>query len=74
MRQAIIDYKLNRQSLRDLVNTLEGSFEIGSPILQSAKTIVENDLALLEAIAESGDDRSPQVERSLDAIEAAVAG
>jgi serine O-acetyltransferase len=74
MRQAIIDYKLKRQSLRDLVDTLEGSFEIGSPGLKSAKTGIEHDLALLEAIAESGDDRSPQIERSLDAIEAAVAG
>lgn len=73
MRQAIIDYKLKRQSLRSLVDTIEGTFEIGSPHLLDARRGVAQDLALLDALAESGADRSVQVEQSLDAIEAAVA-
>jgi serine O-acetyltransferase len=72
MQQAIVDYKLRRQSLRSLVDALEGSFEVASPGLINLRDAVAPDLALLDALADAGSDRSPQVDRALDSIEAAV--
>lgn len=72
MRQAIVDYKLRRQSLRSLVDALEDSFEVGSPALRAVRSEVVEDLALLDDLAATGSERSPQVDRSLATIEAAV--
>lgn len=74
MRQAIIDYKLRRQSLRSLVDALEGSFEVGSPTLRAVRNEVDEDLTLLDTLADAGSEQSPQVDRSLAVIEAAVRG
>ncbi len=73
MRQAIVDYKLRRQSLRSLVDGLRGSFEIASPALQAARTQVRDDLSFLDAIAEADAGDSAQVALAIDRIDAALA-
>lgn len=73
MRQAIIDYRLRRQSMRSLVDTLERSFEGGSTRLHDARERCLDDLHFLDAIAEAGGDESPKVIEAIDAVEAALA-
>jgi len=72
IRQAIVDYKLHRQSLRSLVDTLAGSFEIGSDGMRTARVQVQDDLAFLDAIAEADGGESPQVAMAIDRIEAGI--
>ncbi|MBI5289777.1 MAG: hypothetical protein HY873_12465 [Chloroflexi bacterium] len=73
MRQAIVDYKLRRQSLRSLVDTLMGAFENGSGGLQTAKERVHDDLSFLDAIAEADGGESTQVAAAIGAVEAVLA-
>lgn len=72
MRQSIIDYKLQRQSLRSLVDALFGSFEIASPALQPLHDQLREDLVFLDAVADSGETRSPQVSAAIAAVDTAL--
>ncbi|HXK32656.1 MAG TPA: hypothetical protein VNM91_01410 [Dehalococcoidia bacterium] len=72
MRQAIIDYRLQRQSLRSLVDALLGSFEVGSPALKETQQRINDDLIFLDVIADSGDSHTPQLHAALDAIDNAL--
>jgi serine O-acetyltransferase len=72
MRQAIINYRLQRQSLRSLVDALLGSFEIGSPALKDTQRRIHDDLLFLDVIADSGDRQTPQLLAALDAIDTAL--
>ena len=72
MRQAIIDYRLRRQSMRSMVDALEASFGAGSALLQEARKRCLDDLHFLDAIAEAGGDESPKVAEAIDAVEAAL--
>jgi serine O-acetyltransferase len=69
MRQAIVDYKLRRQSLRSLVDTLNSSFEAGSDDLRSAQQSVHDDLSFLDAIAAVGGEESAQVTAAVVEVE-----
>jgi len=69
MRQAVVDYKLRRQSLRSLLDTLKGAFEIGSDGLRAAWVQLKDDVAFLDAIAEVDGGESPQVTDALERIE-----
>lgn len=73
MRQAIINYKLRRQSMRALVDSLERSFERGSTRLHDARERCLDDLHFLDAIAEAGGDESPKVLEAIEAVEATLA-
>jgi serine O-acetyltransferase len=72
MRQAIIDYKLRRQSLRSLVDALMASFERDAAHVRSARGQVRDDLSFLDAIAEADGGDSPQVSLAIERIEAAL--
>lgn len=74
MRAAIIDYRLKRRSLLSLVDTLWGSFEIGSERLSAAQRAVTDDVVFLEAAAAAGGEPTPQVLMSLERIDAELAG
>lgn len=73
MRAAIADYRLHRQSLQSLVDTLVGSFDIGSERLRAARDAVKDDLMFLDAVAATGSDETDQVRVAIDAVEAALA-
>jgi serine O-acetyltransferase len=51
MREAIVDYRLRRCSLRSLVDVLGGSFEIGSDSLRAARAGVATEMSRLERAA-----------------------
>jgi serine O-acetyltransferase len=72
MREAITDYKLHRQSLKSLVDTLLGSFEIGGDRLRGLQDNRKDDLIFLDAIAATGGEESEQVAAAVDAIETAL--
>jgi serine O-acetyltransferase len=72
MHQAIVDYKLHRQSLKSLVDTLIGSFEIGSDSLRTAGDALKDDLIFLDAVAATGGEESRQVSAAVDAVDAAL--
>jgi serine O-acetyltransferase len=72
MHQAIVDYKLQRQSLKSLVDTLIGSFEIGSDSLRAMGDKHQDDLIFLDAVAATGGEESQQVRAAIDAIDAAI--
>lgn len=74
MRQAIVDYKLHRQSLKSLVDTLLGSFEVGSDGLRASGDALQDDLIFLDAVAATGGEESQQVISAIDAVDAALAG
>jgi serine O-acetyltransferase len=69
MRQAIVDYKLRRQSLRSLVDALQSSFDSGSAELRAAREGVRDDLSFLDAIAEAGGEESAQVAAAVLEVE-----
>lgn len=73
MHQAIVDYKLHRQSLKSLVDTLLGSFEIGSDALRATGHALKDDLIFLDAVGATGGEESRQVTAAIDAIDAALA-
>jgi len=73
VRQAIVDYKLHRQSLRSLVDAIAGSLEIASDDLRATQDTVKDDLIFLDAIAATGGDETAQVLSAVDAIDAALA-
>jgi tetrahydrodipicolinate N-succinyltransferase len=73
MREALIDYRLRRRSLMSVVDALTGSFEIASEALQATRDALNEDLVFLEAAAAAGGDHTPQVLRSIDAVETALA-
>ena len=72
MRQAIVDYKLHRQSLKSLVDALLGSFEIGSDRLRATGDALKDDLIFLDAVAATEGDESQQVAAAIDTIDAAL--
>jgi hypothetical protein len=72
MRSAIVDYKLRRQSLRTLVDTLLGSFERGSDRLRVTHNALQEDLIFLDAVAATGGEESQQVKAAIDAVDAAL--
>jgi serine O-acetyltransferase len=73
LRGEIVEYRLHRQSLRTLVDTLNRSFEIGSPRLREAAQSREDDLIFLDAVAAAGGEASQQVNEALDAVDAMLA-
>ncbi len=74
MREAIVDYKLGRQSLKSLVDTLMGSFDIAGAPLRDVQTACTDDLIFLDAVAVTGGEESQQVAVAIDAIAAAIDG
>jgi serine O-acetyltransferase len=74
MRAAITDYRLHRQSLRSLIDTLLGSFEIASEELRGAQETMKDDLIFLDAVAATGGEETPQVAAAVDKVEAALSG
>lgn len=72
MRQAIVDYKLRRQSLKSLVDAIVGSFEIASDGLRAKQASLQDDLIFLDAVAAAGGDESPQVRAAIDAVDAGL--
>ncbi|HEY8173010.1 MAG TPA: hypothetical protein VIH21_07970 [Dehalococcoidia bacterium] len=73
MREAIIDYRLHRQSLMSLVDVLLGSFEIASEGLAPAQQGLQEDLVFLEAAAAAGGEQTQQVLLSVDRIDKELA-
>lgn len=69
MRQAIVDYRLQRQSLQTLVDTLIGSFDIGGDGLRVLQLSCKDDLIFLDAVAATGGEESQQVSAAIDAID-----
>ena len=74
MRSAIVDYRLHRQALTALVDTLVGSFEVGSDRLRDVRESVKDDLMFLDAVAATGGEESAQVIAAVEAVDAALAG
>lgn len=74
MRQAVVEYRLKRQSLKSLVDTLTGSFEIGSEGLRAREAAVREDLQFLDAVAATGGEETQQVRAAVDAVEAGLRG
>jgi hypothetical protein len=73
LRGEIVEYRLHRQSLQKLVDTLLKSFDIGSPRLREAVALHQDDLIFLEAAAAAGGDATQQVVEALEAVDAALA-
>jgi serine O-acetyltransferase len=73
LRGEIVEYRLHRQSLQKLVDTMLRSFEIGSPRLREAVAIHEDDLIFLEAAAAAGGESTQQVVEALESVDAALA-
>lgn len=74
MRGEIVEYRLHRQSLHTLVDTLSRSFELGSPRLRDIARSREEDLIFLDAVAAAGGEASQQVIEALEAVDGALAG
>jgi serine O-acetyltransferase len=74
MRGEIVEYRLHRQSLHTLVDTLSRSFELGSPRLRDIARSREEDLIFLDAVAAAGGEASQQVIEALEAVDEALAG
>jgi serine acetyltransferase len=72
MRGEIVEYRLHRQSLHTLVDTLSRSFELGSARLSDVAREREDDLIFLDAVAAAGGEPSQQVTEALDSIDAAL--
>lgn len=72
MRNAIVDYRLKRQSLKSLIDTLLGSFEIGSDDLLATRRRFEDDLVFLDAAAAEGGAQTPAVVDALESLDAAL--
>ncbi|MBI2723720.1 MAG: hypothetical protein HYX50_01535 [Chloroflexi bacterium] len=72
MRNAILDYRLRRQSLKSLTDTLIGSFDIGSDDLRRVQNSVRDDMIFLDAVAAVGAEESDQVRKALAAVEQAL--
>ncbi|HYM15413.1 MAG TPA: hypothetical protein VEZ14_07620 [Dehalococcoidia bacterium] len=69
MRNAIVEYRLRRQSLRSLVDALLASSEAGSDALRATREAMRDDLIFLDAVAATGGEESAQVGAAIDAIE-----
>ena len=72
MRGEIVEYRLHRQSLRTLVDTLNRSFDMGSPRLREITRSREEDLIFLDAVAAAGGEASQQVIEALTSIDEAL--
>ena len=72
MRGEIVEYRLHRQSLRTLVDTLNRSFDMGSPRLRAITRSREEDLIFLDAVAAAGGEASQQVIEALTSIDEAL--
>ncbi len=73
MRNAIIDYRLKRQSLKSLMDTLLGSFDIGSEKLQATRRDFEGGLVFLDSAVAEGGAPTPPVITALESLDAALA-
>ena len=73
MREAIAAYRMHRQPLQALVDTLYGSFEIGSDALRVSQQGLADDLAFLEGIAATDGGQTPPVVRSLESVDRELA-
>jgi serine acetyltransferase len=69
MREAIAEYRMHRQSLEALVDTLYGSFDVGSDRLHRTRARLADDLAFLEGIAAVDGGQTPPVVRALETID-----
>ncbi len=72
MRASMLEYRLNRQSLTSLVDTLVGCFELGSARLQVVERECADDLVFLEAAAAAGGDPTAQVVAALESLDAGM--
>ncbi len=72
MRSEIVDYRLHRQSLKSLVDTLLGTLETGSDELRAVRESVKDDLIFLDAVAATGGEESEQVLAAVEAVDAAL--
>ncbi|MEX2245901.1 MAG: hypothetical protein WEC75_04360 [Dehalococcoidia bacterium] len=72
MRSAIVDYKLRRQSLRTLIDTLMQAFEGGSDRLRVTQNTLRDDLIFLDAVAATGGEETQQVQAAIDSVDATL--
>jgi hypothetical protein len=72
MHQAIVDYKLKRQSLRSLVDTIEGSFDIASDGLRAKREVLRPHLDVLAEEASAAEPTS-RAAVAIDTIDAVLA-
>jgi len=72
IRAEIVEYRLHRQSLASLVETLTASLETEQ--LRATRDSVKDDLQFLDAIAATGGEESAQVLAAVEAIDAALTG
>jgi serine O-acetyltransferase len=73
IRGEIVEYKLHRQSLHTLVETITRSRDMATPGLREALAAHKDDLLFLEAVAAGGGESSQQVMEALDALERTLA-
>lgn len=69
MRASMLEYRLNRQSLTTLIDTLVGGFELGSARLQAVERDCADDLVFLEAAAAAGGSATAQVVAALESLD-----
>lgn len=72
MRNMIVEYRLKRQSLKSLMDTLLGSFDIGSDDMRATRRRFEDDLVFLDAAAAEGGAQTPAVIAALESLDAAL--
>jgi serine O-acetyltransferase len=73
MRDAIAAYRMRRQSLTALVDTLYASFDLGSDELARSRSRLADDLAFIEGIAAVDGPPTPPVVRALVSIDTELA-
>jgi serine O-acetyltransferase len=69
IRGEIVEYKLHRQSLHTLVDTIARSRDMATPRLRDALAAHKDDLLFLEAVAAGGGESSQQVTEALDTLD-----
>ncbi len=74
MRAQVVDYRLHRQSMQSMIEALQWAFGMGSDRLRRTQSALDEQLLFLEAIAASGGDHSPTVDRTLNEIDDALRG
>jgi serine acetyltransferase len=72
MRAQIVDYRLHRQSMQSMVDAMRWAFGMGSDRLRRTRELLDEQVLFLEAIAASGGDGSPTVDRTLNEIDDAL--
>ena len=69
MRNSIVEYRLHRQSLRSLLESLRGSFEIASDGLRASEVAMLEEFRLLESQAANGNGEGDQTAGVIAALE-----